>query len=315
MVPLSTPIPWAQAGPVHTYVLRGPPHVVIDTGYAFAWPELSAQLADEEIAVEDVGAVLITHGHPDHASGAEEIVARSGAKVLMHPQDHGKLAPDYLEVKAEQYLRLRPWFSREGVPADEFDAYIERFRAPRHRFTRDLTPVAVSDGELLELPTGTLRAIATPGHTPGHLLYLDRERRLAFSGDHLLGDISPNPLLDFDDADRRYSSFPDYLDSLARIEDLDVDLWCPGHGPLFDDAGPVIRGLRAFYARRRAALVRAAGQGGSTCFQLSRALFPTAEGLDRFLAFSEVVGQVDDLLQRGELVAGSGDGRRILRRA
>jgi len=288
--------------------------VVIDTGYASAWPDLEAQLQDEGIRVEDVAEILLTHGHPDHASGAEEIVARSGARVWLHRDDHPKLAPDYLELKAEQYLRLRPWFTREGVPADEFDAYVERFRAPRHRFTRDLEPRPLVDGQILDLAAGPLEVIATPGHTPGHVLLWDTARRIAFSGDHLLGDISPNPLLDFDEDDRRYPSFLDYLASLARIEDLDVDCWCPGHGPLFADAASVLRGLRQFYARRQEALARHAGGGGATCFQLSRALFPGAEGLDRFLAFSEVVGQVDDLVQRGALVEETDGGGRILQR-
>ncbi len=312
VVPLSTPVPWAQAGPVHTYVLRGPPHVVIDTGYAFAWPELVGQLDREGIAVSEVGAVLLTHGHPDHASAAGEILACSGAALHLHPADHPKLAPDYLEAKATQYLRLRPWFMREGVPGDEFDAYIERFRAPRHRFDRDLAPRSLTDGQLLDLPTGPLRVVWTPGHTPGHVLFLDEARRLAFSGDQLLADTSPNPVLDFDEDDRRYRSFPDYLRSLDRIEALDVDLWCPGHGPLFADARGVIASLQGFYADRQASLVAAVTRGEATRLRLSRALLPAPEGVDRFRASSEVVGHVDAVVERGALRARTRGGHRTL---
>jgi glyoxylase-like metal-dependent hydrolase (beta-lactamase superfamily II) len=311
---LTTPIPWAQAGPVNTYVLLGPPHVVIDTGYAFAWPELSAQLAAADIELGDIATILLTHGHPDHASGAAELVPRSGAKVHLHPQDHPKLAPDYLEVKAEQYLRLRPWFRREGVPDDEFAAYVARFEAPRHRFEVDLRPEPLEDGQRLELPTGPLTVLATPGHTPGHVLFHDEERRLAFSGDHLLAGTSPNPLLDFDEDDRRYRSFPDYLSSLARVRGLDVDLWCPGHGRTIASAPPVIDSLHGFYAVRQAALVEHTGARGATSFELSRALFPDASGLDRFLSLSEIVGHVDALLARGLLAARMRDGRRLLHR-
>ena len=308
----TTPIPWAQAGPVNSYVLRGPPHVVIDTGYAFAWPELSAQLAAEDIQLGDIAAILLTHGHPDHASGASELVPRSGAAVHLHPQDHPKLAPDYLEVKAQQYQRLRPWFRREGVPDREFDAYVARFEAPRHRFEFDLRPESLADGQRLELPTGPLTVLATPGHTPGHVLFHDEERRLAFSGDHLLAETSPNPLLDFDEDDRRYRSFPDYLSSLARVRGLDVDLWCPGHGRAISAAPPVIDSLHEFYGVRQAALVECAGEQGATSFELSRALFPDASGLDRFLSLSETVGHVDALVERRVLTPQMRDGRRVL---
>ncbi len=310
---LTTPIPWAQAGPVNTYVLLGPPHVVIDTGYAFAWTELRAQLSDEGIDPADIEAILLTHGHPDHASGAAELLPRSGAALYLHPDDHPKLAPDYLEAKAEQYLRLRGWFRREGVPDDEFAAYVARFQAPRHRFEDDPRPLPLADGQRLELPTGPLTVVTTPGHTPGHVLFLDEGRRLAFSGDHLLAETSPNPLLDFDEDDRRYRSFPDYLASLERVIHLDVDLFCPGHGRAIDDAPAVIGSLHEFYRQRQAALVELAGRTGATSFAVSRGLFPAAEGLDRFLSLSETVGHVDALLDRGDLLAERRGGERLLR--
>ncbi|MCF1600632.1 MBL fold metallo-hydrolase, partial [Streptomyces muensis] len=96
-------------------------------------------------------------------------------------------------------------------------------------------------GELLDLPGRRLRAIWTPGHTPGHVcLHLEEEHpaqlpghgRL-FSGDHLLPEITPHIGL-YEDPDdnggppaRAYSSvgevtdpLGDYLASLERVARL-----------------------------------------------------------------------------------------------
>ena len=45
---------------------------------------------------------------------------------------------------------------------------------------------------MAELPGFELTALHTPGHTDGHVCFLDRERDLFFSGDHVLAKISPN---------------------------------------------------------------------------------------------------------------------------
>src|SRR5690606_39376886 len=76
------------------------------------------------------------------------------------------------------------------------------------------------------LPGWNLRAIWTPGHTPGHLCFVEPDRKLLFTGDHVLPRITPavavhpqstqNPLAEF-------------LDSLHAVRKLDVDEVMPAH--------------------------------------------------------------------------------------
>src|SRR5580658_6852335 len=49
----------------------------------------------------------------------------------------------------------------------------------------------VADGTDLDLRTRTLRAVHTPGHTRGHLVYHDAAAQLMFAGDHVLPHITP----------------------------------------------------------------------------------------------------------------------------
>lgn len=111
------------------------------------------------------------------------------------------------------------------------------------------TPAApdreIVPGELLDLPGRRLRAIWTPGHTPGHVcLHLEEDHpaqlpghgRL-FSGDHLLPGITPHIGL-YEDPDDTTVTDPlgDYLASLERIAALTPAEVLPAHQHTFTDA-------------------------------------------------------------------------------
>ena len=312
MLRFTLPVPWAQAESVNTYVLLGPPHVIIDPGFVDNWPDLVAELEAANVDLGDVERVLLTHGHLDHASAVEPLLRRIEVPVHIHPADANKLDPRYLDHKADQYLRLRAWFMREGVPQAAFDAFVGRFRTNRHRFVDQVRPRPLASGQTIRSGGRTLEVTGTPGHTPGHVVFRDPDQRVVFSGDHLLARVSPNPVLDFDDRDRRVPSMPQYLASVDRVRHLDANCWCPGHGPSFGAADPVVDSLLRFLRRRQRVLLKAAH--GTTSCEIAAQLFPDALGLDGFLAFSEVVGHIDVLLDRGELRATVAGGRRVLDR-
>lgn len=73
---------------------------------------------------------------------------------------------------------------------------------------------------------GPFRAIATPGHSADSVCLL--MGRTCFTGDTVLGAgsvfIAPGE-----------GSLSAYLDSLRRLQKLDLELLCPGHGPYVRD--------------------------------------------------------------------------------
>jgi glyoxylase-like metal-dependent hydrolase (beta-lactamase superfamily II) len=83
------------------------------------------------------------------------------------------------------------------------------------------------DGERLEAPGFTLRAVHTPGHASNHLCYLLEEERLLFTGDHVMQGstvvITPPD-----------GSMRDYLAALERLLAIDVARFAPGHGHPID---------------------------------------------------------------------------------
>ena len=86
--------------------------------------------------------------------------------------------------------------------------------------------VNLADGEEMRYGPYRMRAVSTPGHTPGHqCLYLP-DQRIMFYGDHVLMNSSPNmaPFPGEPDA------LGDYLESLEKVARLPVEFACMGHG-------------------------------------------------------------------------------------
>ncbi|HUO95063.1 MAG TPA: MBL fold metallo-hydrolase [Steroidobacteraceae bacterium] len=110
---------------------------------------------------------------------------------------------------------------------------------PRHAAFHDrsfVADLAAHGGTSLETDCGRLVAIATPGHASNHLCWHLPGARLLFTGDHVLGTVSPVILAPDGD-------MGEYLDSLARLEALDLAALAPGHGPLLRDPPAVLGAL------------------------------------------------------------------------
>jgi len=148
--------------------------------------------------------------------------------------------------------------------------------------------------------------VHTPGHTPGHLCFVDERSRRLFSGDHVLPRITPNISVQ-----RGAPPDPlgDYLDSLARTRDLDVDEVLPAHEWRFRGLPGRIDAITAHHERRLAELLDAIRRGpGSTPWQLAGELtwsrpWDQYNGQMRIFAVTETAAHTHLLERRGLVTA------------
>lgn len=225
----SIPVPIPQNGLryVLVYALELDDGVaIVDAGWDCdeAWQGLETGLATAGYQVADVRTVLVTHLHPDHFGLVGRVRARSGARVAMHSAD-ARLVRHQEPVEAEDLAHLsRRQLCRAGGPER---LYAEQHAMPLPRFgAGDGVDLAVADGDRIDLPGWNLRAVWTPGHSPGHLCFIERDLGVLLSGDHVLPRISPNVSL-------MPGHSPDplgtYLASLRKIAEVEVDEVLPGH--------------------------------------------------------------------------------------
>jgi len=296
-VPLDTPFP---VGPVNCYVLPGKPVTVVDPGllYSDSVERLTQRLAEEGLALADVERVVVTHAHPDHFGMAGWVAEQAGARVVTGAPEVPKLLEGWLRDD------MRAAVARLGVPlaalADLPQVYAAVFDMV-HGFDAVMID-AIEDGDVLELGGRAWQAHVTPGHARGHLSLFDASSGTLLSGDHLLPEITPNPVMEPDAACAlgRRRSLVEYLASLERFVALDPDVVLPGHGPAFSDTAVLVSAVRSHHARRAEEVLTVVRRlGAPTAYEVAAEMFPAQRDFGMLLGVSEVVGHLDLLVAEG----------------
>ncbi|CAL9428249.1 hypothetical protein SUDANB121_02013 [Nocardiopsis dassonvillei] len=228
---LPVPIPGNPLVFTYVYALTGPEGpVLIDTGWDHddSWEALVKGLARIGHSVEDVRGAVLTHFHPDHTGLTGRLREASDAWLAMHPADialtERLLARDDHTSRHEPAHQMRA----AGFPEDDI---AELLAGPRYSTPPVVPDLPLAHGERVDLPGRDLRAVWTPGHTPGHLcLHLADGGRL-FTGDHVLPRITPHigqfPLTAADG-----DPLGDFLASQRTVRDLpgaDTLVCLPSH--------------------------------------------------------------------------------------
>jgi glyoxylase-like metal-dependent hydrolase (beta-lactamase superfamily II) len=162
---------------------------------------------------------------------------------------------------------------------------------------------AYRDEQEFVFGSGALRVIHTPGHTPGSSCLLREGARLLLSGDTILKNITPNPVLNRDpiNPNRRFPSLGEYLVSLARIRALAPTLIKTSHGDDVTDYEEHFHRLVRHIHERLAKVIGLVPKQGVTAWEMSKLMFPGAKDINRFLAVSEVVANLDLAVAEGKL--------------
>lgn len=156
-----------------------------------------------QAALEKTGArlttIYLTHGHTDHAGGATELSELTGAPII-GPHHADQFLLDEMEESAAMY----------------------RMKA------RNCTPSRyLTDGETVDMAGAIFTVRHCPGHTPGHVVYLDLEQKFGIMGDVLFkGSIGRTDFGTYGNYEQLMASI---RDKLLPLPD-DFAFTC-GHGP------------------------------------------------------------------------------------
>jgi glyoxylase-like metal-dependent hydrolase (beta-lactamase superfamily II) len=222
-------------GNVNAYLVEEAGEItIVDAGLPGFWGDLPGELAAMGRTLDDVRALVLTHGHSDHVGFAERFRSERRIVPRIHELD-AAMARGEVKPQNQQSGKTRIG-SLVG-----FLLFGLRKGALR---PKPLTEVATfGDGATLDVP-GAPRVIHTPGHSPGSaalhfaaldaLLVGDAFATLAVTSGHAGPQIAP------------FTSDPaEALASLAKIEGVEARWALPGHGE------PWTGGVAAAVARVR----------------------------------------------------------------
>jgi glyoxylase-like metal-dependent hydrolase (beta-lactamase superfamily II) len=302
-IPLPLPNDGLRA--VNVYAIVDGDHVVlVDSGWALAasQAQLSESLALIGFSLHDVREFLVTHIHRDHYTQAIAVRRLFGTKVSVGEGERAGL--DMVMRAAETGARGSSTNLRR---AGAFTVIAEQQDTPYDPGDNwELPDSWLSTGTDLALKTRSLRVIATPGHTRGHVVFYDEGSKALFAGDHVLPHITPSLGVELDPAS---SPLADYMASLTLIRALPDAALLPAHGPTTASVHERIDALLDHHENRLSATAAAVEQGADTAFEAARVLRWTrrlthVDDMDRFnrmLAVTETLAHLDVLVARGWL--------------
>jgi glyoxylase-like metal-dependent hydrolase (beta-lactamase superfamily II) len=138
-----------------------------------------------------IGTILLTHGHLDHAGAAAELASLTGA-TIRGPHIADRFLLEELDAGDRSWLEDIDW---------------------------------LEDGDQVSLGDVVLDVRHCPGHTPGHLAFVDRASRLAWVGDVLFAGSIGTTVMEYADMRQLIRSI------VERLWPFGDDIrFLPGHG-------------------------------------------------------------------------------------
>ncbi|WP_313692359.1 MBL fold metallo-hydrolase [Halorarum halobium] len=157
---------------------------------------LADALAEHGFSYEDVHTIVLTHQDYDHLGCLAPVAERTEAEIVTH-----EYAAPY--VSGEVKMLKRPEEPYPGVSVD----------------------LELTDGARFRTHAGPLRAIFTPGHAPGHLVFYFEEENVLIAGDLLYNEGGfGGPNLEMT------PNLETAHESIGRLTDLAIDTVLCHHG-------------------------------------------------------------------------------------
>ena len=187
----------------NTYIFKGKPGIIIDPGNPHFLAARVESMREDGINPGEIGVIINTHLHIDHAAANEAFKELSGAKILMHPVQQQNYRSVVIEG-ARMFGLTPPEFQWDGVLEDN----------------------RLSVGGI------ELELILAPGHSPECVCFYHRPDKALACGDVIFEMNTGRVDLPGGDVEALKKS----IEALAR---LDIEYLLPGHMDIVTGAGKV----------------------------------------------------------------------------
>lgn len=265
---LKVPIPNNPLGYVLPYLLEDEHgYVMFDSGWNApeAYGALMSQLMALGVSLKELKKVVYTHVHPDHYGLAGRLKGDCDAEMVLGAPERGFIESRYGHP-GQLLDRMAKFLRQNGVPASR-EPELSQASMNVRQFVSVAQPDSVLEGgETLKIGRYEFEVIWTPGHSPGHMCFFDRRRRVILTGDHVLPTISPNVSFH---PEQSLNPLGQYLTSLRKIKDLEVNDVLPAHEYEFKDLRGRVESLEHHHQERLEEMIRGVGDRACTAYEVA----------------------------------------------
>ncbi|MBN1689779.1 MAG: MBL fold metallo-hydrolase [Dehalococcoidia bacterium] len=300
---IKVPLPKNPLKYTNSYLIKGEDRfLLIDTGMNLKECVLALEAGLQKLNVDlNKTDFFVTHIHHDHM-GLVSTMATRTSRVFFNPIETAILTNVSFK---QRWAAMMEFYMANGFPEEAGKLWIAN--PPLSLFGSKLEAVLVtlSGGGKLEIGDYKFVCIHVPGHSPCHTCLYDKDKKLLFSGDHILFDITPNITCWPELSNALY----DYLKSLKKIDKLSVNLVLPGHRSWQRNLQKRVQELFEHHNKRLDEALAAVADGDKTAYEVAPHIrwdlsyktweqFPIAQ---KYFAVGETIAHLEYLVGENKL--------------
>jgi glyoxylase-like metal-dependent hydrolase (beta-lactamase superfamily II) len=296
---IQVPVPGTPLGGSNAYVIKDwKRNLVVDPGLRGAEGMAVVQSGLTELGIDlERTDFFVTHLHADHVGLVPHFLKKTGRLYFSEEE------LDFVENRA-RWEELVTFARMNGFPEDDRARLSTDHPAFDLKWDWECRPRMVHDGDTICTGDRRFRCIKTPGHSKGHMSLYEPEKRVLISGDHLLASGSPHIQFAWV---YNWQPLKEYMESLDRLRNLEIDLVLPGHGKVFANSKARIAEIEAKQKRKLDRIVEVLLLGELDAYQVRRRIRLAGKRnsggppsvFERIMALGETIALLTYLEARG----------------
>ncbi len=295
---IEIPLPRNPLKAINSYVIKASErNLIIDTGMNREECMNAMQAGLRELGVDlRKTDFFITHLHADHL-GLVSNLAKNTSKIFFNQPDADRIGGG---LRWDDMINFA---NNNGFPEDELRAALHNHPGYKYSSQGHLTFNILKENNTISIGDYLFKCLETPGHTRGHMCLYEPGKKILVSGDHILNDITPNIQLWSD----KENPLEDYLASLDKVNELDIELVLPGHRVIFRNCKKRIQELKKHHQTRADEVFSILKNGSKNAYQVASQmswdinydswdLFPVSQ---KWFATGEAIAHLKYLEEKG----------------
>jgi glyoxylase-like metal-dependent hydrolase (beta-lactamase superfamily II) len=254
------PLPNSPLKELNSYVIKADDrNLIIDTGFnrtvCFEAMQKRLRALDIDLSKTDF---MITHMHADHTGLLSKLVTKTSTVYFSRIDSK-------IFDKNISWQPMLDYAVSNGFFLDDLMKALHSH--PGFKYSPETIPELslIDDGNIIRIGGYRLKCLLTPGHTEGHICLYEETKKVLFSGDHILYDITPH----IESWSYEVNSLKHYLESLEKIKNLPVKIVLPGHRNAFTDLGGRIGELKKHHQNRAKEVLEVVGSKTMNAYEIA----------------------------------------------